>query len=210
MEGKKAIVTVLIGDYDELKPAPKFEGWDCYLFTDQDLKDSKGWKIYVVVRPPNLRYQRILSRFYKWKTHCIIPDYDIICYMDASMTMIKEPDQLMWFKHPRRQFVYQEAAQIVKLNKADVEDVLNQAAYYDSEGFQDEEGLYQNGFFVRSHDQQTNEFCDMVYKVCSMFTHRDQLAVPFALFKTGYKMNNLFNHLVCYEHVKITPHKERS
>lgn len=46
---KKAIVTVLLGNYDKPKKAPNFKGWDAFMFTDLDIDPSLGWSVIKIV-----------------------------------------------------------------------------------------------------------------------------------------------------------------
>lgn len=199
----KAIVTVLLGKYDQLKPAPKFKGWDTILFTDQYYPDLKGWTIHKV----KSNDPAIDSRYYKWLTHITLPMYQTVCYVDASMTFKKEPpSEPTFFKHPARTNVETEGARIVQLHKADKKQVLEQLEHYKENGFKDDHGLYQNGFFVRTHDIYTNDLCETVYELVTQFTGRDQLAMPYALFKTKYKPLSIRPGIESKEYITIYPH----
>lgn len=201
---KKAIITVLLGNYDNLKPAPKFKDWDAILVTDKHYPNTLGWTIHKV-KSENPAHD---SRYYKWLTHLIFPSYNLVCYVDASITLKKEPPIVeTWFSHPRRKKLKTEAIQIIKLKKAPIETVELQLAEYKKAGFKDNNGLYQNGFFVRKQDTQTNKLCEEVYTQTTKFTNRDQLAMPFALFKLNQKLNNVLPGKEAYNYIKITPHQ---
>ena len=85
---KKAILTVLIGDYESLKPAPEYKGWDSILITNQVLSDYKGWQ---VIHIPISNNPKLDSRRYKILSHKYLPEYGLVCYIDASVTLLKEP-----------------------------------------------------------------------------------------------------------------------
>lgn len=199
----KAIVSVLIGKYDTLKPAPKFPGWLTILFTDHHYPDNKGWTINKVQSSNPV----IDSRYYKWLTHLKLPEVRTVCYADASMTFKQAPpEHPTWYKHPSRVSIKDEANRIIHLNKAPKTDVQNQLNYYKQQGFKDDLGLYQNGFFVRHHDTLTNNLCEQVYALVTTYSHRDQLALPFALYKTNYKFQNLKPGRETRQYVTIHPH----
>lgn len=190
MNNKKAIVSVLLGSYDHPRKAPKFYGWDSILFTDLDIDEKLGWKVIKVSKKDKLKG----SRYYKWMTHKTLPDYDLVCYMDASMQLIKEPPLTeTWFTHGVRINIKDEAKRILVYYPELETTIDNQLEYFESKGFNDDYGLYRNGFFVRFHEAKTNSICKAVYDVVRKYCHRDQLALPFALYQTKNKLNNVLN-----------------
>jgi len=200
---KKAIVSVLLGNYDDLKPAPKFYGWDSILFTDNDYIYNLGWDIRKVKSKKPL----VDSRYYKWMTHITLKEYDLICYIDGSMRLkLEPPSSDLWFRHPSRTNVHIEGQQILKYYP-DLEKIIDtQLNMYARDGFKDDFGLFQNGFFVRRHEKPTNELCSTIFGIVSKFCHRDQLAMPYALYKTGYKMKEVRPAGFCYRYVEIKQH----
>ena len=201
----KAIVTVLLGKNDTLKPAPRFKGWDAVLITDHHYPNAKGWIVNKVKSDNPL----VDSRYYKWLTHKTLPSYTTICYMDASMVLKQEPPSVeTWFAHPARINVKQESDRILKLNKASKETIDSQLEFYKSQSFPDTQGLYQNGFFVRHHNTETNELCEKVYEIVQLYSNRDQIALPFALFKLNYKLNNIQSGASSYKYIKLHKHSK--
>lgn len=185
---RKAIVSVLLGKYDTPKKAPHYSGWDYYLFTDQDVDKFLGWKIIKV----ETKDPKKDSRYYKWMTHETLPNYDLVCYMDASMTLRREPiESEVWFKHPVRNNVVDEGKRIL-LYYPELKNIIDkQLAFYERQRFKDNYGLFQNGFFIRKHTPETNKLCEKVYKTVKKYCYRDQLALPFALYKTKYEMSGV-------------------
>lgn len=182
---KKTIFTCLFGDYDNLLQAPSYNGWDAVLFTDQDIKDSKGWEI----RKVKSNDPKISSRLYKWMSHVHLQEYSLVCYIDANMRLLQEPpSQPVFFLHATIRKLYDEFAKVRQLGKADIGQLDRQINYYRSQKFRDNQPLYANGFFVRDHSEQVNLICENTYGLTAEFTHRDQLALPFVLFKTGLKL----------------------
>lgn len=200
---KKAIVSVLLGGYDQPRKAPKFYGWDSILFTDLDIDEKLGWKVIRVSKKDKLKG----SRYYKWMTHKTLPSYDLICYMDASMVMMKEPPLTeTWFRHPVRKNLKDEGKQIL-LYYPELESVIEkQLGYFKSKGFNDDYGVYQNGFFVRYHNNETNAICKAVYDVVRKYCHRDQLALPYALYITNNNLNNVLNGNIMSRWVIVNRH----
>src|SRR5690606_15582742 len=204
---KKAIVTVLLGNYDTLKPAPKYKDWETILITDKHYPNPLGWTIHKV-KSVNQAYD---SRYYKWLTHKFLPAFNLVCYIDASIELKQEPPSVeTWFSHPRRKKVKTEAVQILKLEKSSPEIIESQLSFYKESNFKDNKGLYQNGFFVRNHDTETNKLCEEVYKIVSTFSNRDQLALPFVLDQTNTTLQNVLPGKETGKYIKINAHVSKS
>ena len=124
---KKAILTVLIGDYESLKPAPEYKGWDSILITNQVLSDYKGWQ---VIHIPISNNPKLDSRRYKILSHKYLPEYGLVCYIDASVTLLKEPpSEPIRFKHPSRKSFDEEAYAVVRYGKDNHRNVYEQKKF---------------------------------------------------------------------------------
>lgn len=200
---KKTIFTCLFGDYDNLLQAPNFKGWDAVLFTDQELTDNKGWQ----VRKVKSENSRISSRHYKWLSHVHLSEYNLVCYLDANMRLMHEPpNSPMFFIHPTTRKLYDEFEKVRRASKADIGQLDRQINFYRSERFRDIQPIYANGFFIRDHSEQINIICQETYNLTAEFTHRDQLALPFILFKTGLKLPSQ-RYSFARRFIQLLPHK---
>ena len=132
----KAIYTVITGGYDKIKPAPIFKGWDTILFTDNLEIDSKGWE----VRPVDLINEPLIeSRRIKILSHEVLPEYDLVCYIDGNQIFLREPPSYpIWFNHPRRSTIFHEAEQLVVNGRFNESDIYQMTDYYKSCGYSDE------------------------------------------------------------------------
>lgn len=203
---RKAIYTVLLGKYDNLKPAPKFPGWDCVLFTDTHYPNTKGWIVHKIKTENPLKD----SRKYKFLSHKYLSAYELVCYIDGSMTMTKEPPaEPLWYTHPVRQSVSQESQRIIQLQKDLPKTIEAQMKAYKDAGFIDKFGLYQNGIFIRKHNPQQNLLCETVYEIIQKYSYRDQLALPFAIFKTGVYPQNIQSGKYFRQYINIDIHVKR-
>jgi len=183
---RRAIFTVRTGNYEEINPAPKVKGWDSILITDQHVVDPRGWTVQLVVPTDT---PALLSRAVKILSHRYLPDYDMVCYIDAIMVMrLPIRNEVMYFRHPYRTCVEQEAARVVEVRKADPKKVRKQIKAYKRSGFRDDQGLFQLGFFIRTHTPELNLLHEEWFKQVEKHTCRDQLSFPFALWKTGVKI----------------------
>ena len=185
---QKAIFSVITGGYDTLLKAPNYKGWDAIMFTDQDFEDSKGWQIRKIKPSGNAL---IDSRYIKICSHVHLPEYDLICYVDGNQVILNEPPSVpMWFMHPTRKSIFDEAAQIIKNRRFAAHLINEQIDYYKEQGYK-EQGLYLNGFFIRQHEPNMNYLHDVWFQETCRFVPRDQLTLPFAMFLTGLIPENI-------------------
>ena len=177
---KKAIYSVIIGDYDHLQQAPKQPGWDCYLYTDQNFTDSKGWCIIPV---PVSKNPKLDSRRYKILSHNYLKDYDLVCYVDANYTVIGElPDYPMRFLHGQRKTVMDECDQVLRLKKETRKNIDYLKEYIGNFNYPIySDFLLQNGFFIRFQDPFSNMLHDYWFWLTQLITCRDQLTLPVAI-----------------------------
>ena len=186
---KKAIYTVITGDYDPIPPAPNFQGWDAILFSDVIVYDPNGWDVRMVGMSDNPVLQ---SRSIKILSHEHLPEYDLVCYIDAHQRLKIEPPACpIWFRHNIRKSIYQEARQLIMNGRFAERDVEEMICAYIDEGYKDC-GLYINGFFVRDNkDESVNRLHDVWFEATKEFVPRDQMTLPYAIWKTGIEPMNI-------------------
>ncbi len=205
MEGnKKVVYTVVLGEYDELSPAPKFKGWDFIVFTDDILLNADGWTKYLVEGGKDLQKE---SRRYKFLSHVYLKEYDLVCYIDGNVRLMSEPpSHPIWFTHRIRNSVYEEAM----TRSIDVDMIKRQIRYYMELRFSDKGGLYHNNFFVRSNRNDVqNKLMEKVWDIVSEHTAVDELAVPFAMWVTQTRMENIQSQALQSRYIKVKPHKKQ-
>jgi hypothetical protein len=202
---KKAIFSVLIGPYDILREAPRFAGWDTILFTDQEVPEYLGWMVRKVETTSDARKE---SRRYKILSHQFLPEYSLVCYIDMNLRLKNCPPEFpFWFRHPRRKTVQEEINKVLELGKDKPSPVNQFISYARSLGFTDTSGLFQNGFFCRRHSQDINRLHECWWEMVERYSHRDQLSLPYAVWKTGIGPENLrtgFQH-----YIDILPHEPK-
>ena len=86
---KKAFITAhfFIGkETDSMVPIPKIEGWDYIFFAYDDYKGPipTPWSLYTLGKlyPSNV----VMAKYVKWMTHKLLPEYDIIVWIDAFLS----------------------------------------------------------------------------------------------------------------------------
>ena len=196
---RKAIYTVITGGYDNLNPAPTFKGWDKILFCDEDI-NPKGWELRKIDKSDNPLLQ---SRDIKINSHVHLSEYDLVCYIDGHQIFVSEPPSTpIWIMHSRRKSIFEEAKQIIKHGRFSTKLVNDQIDYYKRKGYECT-GLYLNGFFVREHKKDINTLHDVWFEETSRFTQRDQLSLPFAIWKTGICPENLHAERVKHDYCHV-------
>lgn len=204
MEIKKAIYTVLIGGYDNINSAPDYVGWDCFLFTDLDITEPKGWKIIKI--NDDLEPKK-LSRKIKILGHKYLPDYDLLCYIDCNITLGKKPpSHPLYVRHPSRNTVTAECERVILIGKDKKSIVLKQLDSYTSKGFPDNFGLFQNGFFIRENNTETNLIYDFWWDEVKKHSYRDQISFPYVLWKLGIQLYNVYLDQDVKKYYQIHPH----
>ena len=184
---KKAIYSVVTGGYDSINVAPRFDGWDSILFTDQDA-EGLGWEVRTLETDSNPLIQ---SRDIKIRSHIHLPEYDLVCYMDGNQKLLKPPpNEPTWFMHVRRKDIFEEAKQLIINGRFPANLINEQIEFYKYNDYEDS-GLYLNGFFVREHTKDINELHDIWFEETCRFVPRDQLTLPFAIYRTGIFPENI-------------------
>lgn len=203
---KKAIFTVLIGNYDTLLPAPTFSGWDSILITDQKLPDYIGWKVRHVESDTELG-DRKLSRKYKILSHVFLEEYDLVCYIDANVSLLKPPpDEPTFFSHPQRRTVHQEAVAVIKLKKDTKATVQKQYSAYKKAGFRDNVGLWCNRFFVMENVGPIAWLCQDWWNQIEQHSYRDQLSLPYVSWSTKTKLPTK-PYRIAEQYIKVHAHR---
>lgn len=202
---KKVIYTVITGGYDRLlKPLKITQGWDYICFTDdRDMMDD-FWEIRYF-EDPQLDPAK-LSRKPKILAHKFLPEYDISIYHDPNLLateslegFVREigPCGISAKRHPRRENIDQEREKIIELGKADPNLVNRQVDFYIGQGMPLVPGqLCENGILYRTHnDPKVIEICETWWKEILQWSHRDQLSLPYVLWKLDFRMRKYSHHL---------------
>lgn len=214
MARKICIYTVNIGDYDILRePLRRVPGADYYLVTDDPKQSLPGYKT-IVVQPDSdpVKCQRSIKIY----PYSVIPGYDIYIYYDSSFRIIGNLSDLITrfkgglgiHKHPSRDCIYQEGEQIVRLGKATKQAVNEQLEAYAELGIPPRYGLQASGIMIRDASEQTKALCAAWWEEVKRYTHRDQLGLPAAIFKTGIQPSYIHRWMLGGS-FKQHAHKER-
>lgn len=185
---KICIYSVITNDYDYPKPVV-LKNIPHFLFADNPNIDAPGWKIIEVEKTPDQRLQRKI----KILGHEALGGYDTTIYVDASITLhtsfariaSRFGGGMIIGHHPNRNCVYAEGLAVKKLNKAPADLVNKQIAEYYENDFPYGFGMWSAGIIIRDNSEKIKQMCSLWWEKLSEHSHRDQLSLPWALWKTG-------------------------
>ncbi|WP_343702700.1 glycosyltransferase domain-containing protein [Chitinophaga sp.] len=195
---KQAIYTVITGGYDQLRaPVVRTPGFDYICFTDDPELNCEGWQIRLLDKAADpCRQQREV----KIRPHMFLPDYGLTVYIDGSHQLTGDLSSLIdehfsgsWLLkvHPKRKCIYQEGQRCIETGKAHKDTVNAQLTEYLTAGMPAEYGLYETGIMIRDNTPEVNAVSDQWYAEVAKHSHRDQISLPFVLWKNGYRPQSL-------------------
>lgn len=205
MANRKLIYTVCTNNYDQVKPPKVYFGYDYWLFTDDPYLQVKGWQTKVIAKSEGCKLQREI----KIRSCEYTKGYDLTIYHDANIELINNPNQLInqFFRggiltctHWGRSNVRQEGDQIIKLGKDAIESV--EATLEAVSDCLVTYGLWATGILIR--DKSVRELEECWWSMVRDYSHRDQLTLPYASWKTNTPINGIRRALM-YSFFGIQP-----
>lgn len=193
MNNELLVYTALFGDYDELiEPKNNFHGCKFICYTDQNNLKSDIWEIRLVEKYDLLPI--MMNRKYKLLPHLFFSNYQKSLYVDGNVYILKNPLTLSCLYldsydiaipfHFKRNCIYKEAKEVIKLKKAIRDEVENQVFNYKKEGFPSNFGLTENNIIFRNHNKLTSILLmEEWWKEINYFTKRDQLSLMYVSWK---------------------------
>ena len=198
---KIVVYTCISGQYDNLiEPLFVSKDVDYVCFTDQPFI-SNIWQIRPIPEELNNLTQVKRQRYIKVNPHRYLSDYETSIWVDANITIKGCMNYLInickWStspvtvpKHPKRSCTYDEANEVIKLNKDVSEIVQPQILKYKEEKFPEKYGLVQTGIMFRKHnDPKCIKLMETWWNEIEQHSHRDQLSFNYAVWKTGIGFN---------------------
>jgi hypothetical protein len=205
-KNKNVIYTIIIGDYDNLKP-PKIitPGWDYICFTDNDSIMSDVWDVKKIpqkclsFKDPKRNVALLMIEYYT----IIDESYNTIISIGGQiqinnnlndfLNLIEiENYDIVMTKHPNRQCVYNEAI-VCKRAKLDFPKIINKQVHkYRTENYPKDNGLWETGVVTRN---QKRNFCQKAFFLWGEHyrdgSRRDQLSVNYSFWRAQQDENNL-------------------
>ncbi len=191
------VYTAITSGYDELKE-PLFVDDDLkyVCFTDNREIRSDVWEIRYIDLPKDMEARHFIRKF-KILPHLFFPEYNTSIWVDGSFNILgdlrilmqtyQEHSDILFFPHYVRNCIYDEGAACMLLKKDAKRKLVEQMNEYFNLNYPEHNGLLCGNFMVRNHNEKRviGVMEDWWDQVCR-FSKRDQISLPFALWKNNY------------------------
>lgn len=196
VNARKVVYTCVTAGYDKVAPL-FFKPGDCdfLLFTDDPEIKVDGWTTIEIPNPYDLSSIQ-LARMLKILPHRFLKEYDYSIWLDASYDIIGDISELFFylndnvfalFEHfEKMETIDDEAKAIINSSKADPDAITKQVQSYYNKGYIDKGKILETGIIIRKHyDLLLMETMEVWWSEIKNHTHRDQISLPYVLWKTG-------------------------
>jgi hypothetical protein len=209
------VYTVLIGNHDVLRPA-LFPGSAHYIcFSDKPV-EAEGWEYRHFAR--QLEDPRRDSRRPKIRPDLFLPGYEVSLYHDANWQLLADPvalcekqlkeTRLAFFRHRDRGCLYDEAVICTGYKLDTAARFAEQTRRYEAQGMPRHWGLFYGGIILRRHRESgVLGFSELWWDEYCRGSCRDQISLPYALWKTGIKYTVIPGDPCRNPHFSGGPHK---
>ena len=189
MKEKIVIYTALFGDYDDVvEMCIDDERIDFVLFTDRSDLCSECWDIRIVSNV--WRDSAIANRYYKLHPHIMFSDYKYSIYIDANISIQKNPVLLVEevidkqpiaaIKHPNRTTIIEEGLACIARGKSGFFKTVDQIVKYVESGYAFDNSFTANYVLIREHNNKhVVKVMECVWDHLHSYTARDQISLPF-------------------------------
>jgi hypothetical protein len=197
------VYTANYGSYDEIYPIKNRTGITNILFTDRDIIDCKGWTVVKYDDFPEDYTPLMKAKFIKMFPCKVLPEgTETTIWVDSSFEIIsptfynmvlshlKTCDVTM-YKHPARRCIHEEMKQISRYAKHNKLNVKAQVMNYLSHNMPLKFGLWAGGLIGRNNTPISIKLSELWWSEILRWTPRDQLSLPFILWKNNIKINTI-------------------
>ncbi len=217
---KIAVVTVNIGEIDDVKPIPSQSvGYDYFCFTESNIPF-----------PMSGLDNRMKAKYLKTQLHRVLPDYDMYIYLDGRVEVVSEGFvkeftdalidewELVCCPHNDRDNVYEEIEYIIAAIEDGKEylkvryghqDMQSEANFFRKQNIGNDCRLLRATVFGISNNYHTNKVMDEWWAKCCEYTNFDQAMFSYIAHinftgKKGVKLIESDNEFFKYnKHIKI-------
>jgi len=92
-------------------------------------------------------------------------------------------------QHRRRSCIYDEGEFCIEKKKDKEETISGQLDFYRSEKYPVHNGLHASGLLLRRHTKELKVFSNLWWEQIEMYSHRDQISLPYVAWKHGMKIS---------------------
>lgn len=198
-----AIYTCITGGYDVpsepiyIGPGEKF-----FLYTDEEKhEDESTWNIVSTKKISGVNQESNINRYCKMHPKELFPDFDYSIYIDGNVQVVSDISMLYeiakksktgiaMHRHHARECTYKEAKACITARRGNAEAIKRQMYRYKENGFPENFGFCEATIIVVDlhNDLAKSILCDWWEEYTESKSRRDQLALPFVIWKHGLKM----------------------
>lgn len=184
------VFTCITNNYDPLlDPIDPQENTTYLCFTDNKELKSDIWETRPLLASFDnpiitARYHKILGPFSLEKDYSMWQDAKLLFEQRFPTNWIGE--DLCLIKHPIRDCVYDEAVAVIELGKANWRSTNLLISKYQANNYPAKNGLFETCVVMRKHTQKNFELSKLWFEDVQK-CHRDQISLPYLLWKTGIK-----------------------
>lgn len=209
MQSKKiACYTCITGGYESIKPVLHPDpDVDYLLFSNRPILACAPWR--TIVLDLDGLDNKDVNRTVKLRPH-LVPEltaYDICVYIDGHIQVIGSISNFVkkyfdvnadvyLFRHPYRKTLNEEMRACAWFGHSWFWILYRQYYRYKKEGFPDNTGLFEAGVIIWRNTTKAREFGEFWWNEYRRDSMRDQMALPFAIWKISPRIGNLgFNNI---------------
>jgi hypothetical protein len=186
-----------------MPPIEVVPGWDYLVFSSREQRMPRPWKQHSIVPPRSASTPRLMNRWCKILSSRVLDGYDYSIYLDAHLQITGDLRPLLeefiasdadcgLVRHPLSRNVDHEVERQVRVGRITREDYEEnwprQRAGHRSAGFNDDLGAYFAAVVLRRHGgPDLAAFEQAWWDDLRGGVTRDQVALPFALWRTGIR-----------------------
>jgi len=202
---KIAIYTCITGKYDNvLEPYYIDEKCDYFVFTDENIETMVYQKVHIPQTIKNLNDNVLINRYIKMHPHELFEkDYDYAIYIDGNIQQISDLSAFVnnindeigisMHKHSIRKCIYDESKILKVYKKGNPKFIKKQVEQYKKEDFPIEYGMAEANIIVTNLKSNISKkiFEDWWEEFVKTKSMRDQLSLPYVMWKNNVKMDKL-------------------
>lgn len=201
--------------YDALKDCQYLsEDCDYYCFTNSRHIVSHLWKIIYVDLPKNFN-PRLYARFIKIMPHInsFLKNYDYTIWLDGAHVIQYDPEYIInkymvdcdicLLPHPDRECLYEEASICIDYGLDLKERIERQIEKYKKENYPIKNGLFASYVLIRKMNSNMMKFNEEWWDELKKNSIRDQISLPYILWKNSIKHNIIPGHASNYDSDKV-------
>lgn len=202
--GVRAVVYACASlDYDQIfSPVAPTPGVDFLLFADRRPRFVRGWQWRPMPEAVRGMSQTLANRYAKFFPQAVLPEAGCSVYLDANILVLGDLTPLIGeflasgadiglFPHRERSTLAEEfefCRQVGKIPPSDVEKGLAQLRRYREAGLPPDPSFTENAIIFRRHGSPLlAEAIDLWWSELQTYTQRDQLSLPYVLYRTGLR-----------------------